>query len=180
MTADQAPGQSTFALRPFEPEDASELARIHDAAVRRNREPRNPAPVDAHCMTQDAFCVHYAGKPIWVCVDVNSDASVGYAAASDLGALFWLNELSVHPINEQRGATCLLLNAVITHARWRHHTALGLSTCRHATTNAPFYQEMGFVRVDTDHLPENVKQQVLRECPPGIDPTERCVMVRKL
>lgn len=127
-----------------------------------------------------AFVPKLLGHDAYVAEDKASGAPAGFALGLDLGDLYWLAELAVHPAHGRRGVGTALLRAVTERARWSFHRALGLSTYETVPFNAPFYAARGFVKVLRKDLSALLEERLLRETPPGADPADRVVMIRWL
>lgn len=126
-----------------------------------------------------AFEAQFAGKGVWIAADENNQA-IGYATAGELADLFWLHQMSVDPAHGRKGVGTALLMAVINHAKWAFHSAIGLTTFRDVVFNAPFYEKAGFMRVNAASMSPGLQTQLAKECPPGIDMATRVLMVRRL
>lgn len=125
------------------------------------------------------FETSLTGKGVWVAAGRGNDA-IGYACAGQVDTLFWLHQMSVDPAHGNNGIGTALLAAVVDHAKWAFHNAIGLTTFKDVAFNAPFYSKAGFLRVNRDSAAAWLQQQFDDECPHGVDPSTRTIMVRKL
>lgn len=167
-----------YRLRGFEPEDLPDLWNIESAATRQLAAAGYPELL-AQSGDLFAFEAQFAGKGVWVAAD-EDDRAVGYAVAGELAELFWLHQMSVDPAHGRKGIGTALLMAVINHAKWAYHNAVGLTTFRDVAFNAPFYEKAGFMRVNAAALSLALQEQLAKDCPVGSDIASRVVMVRRL
>ena len=105
---------------------------------------------------------------------------VGFAVLGALGDIAWLTELAVDADFGGRGIGSALLDAAVAHARADGYGAIGLTTFRDVPFNAPFYGRRGFAAVEGAALEPPLRDIVERECPAGIDPATRTLMIRHL
>lgn len=176
-TAD-LPLTSAYHLRGFEPEDLYTLRRIEANATRQLAEAGYPSLLD-DVVGEEAFEAQFMGKGVWIAAD-KSDKPVGYAIAGELAYLFWLHQISVDPSHGGRGIGGALLKAVINHAKWAFHNAVGLTTFRDVAFNAPLFEKAGFLQVNPATAPAPLQAQLMNECPDNIPVSARVLMVRKL
>lgn len=167
-----------YTLRGFEPDDLPALWQVESAATRLQA---SQGYLELLEQSADplAFEAQFAGKGVWIAADKNNQA-IGYATAGELADLFWLHQMSVDPSHGRQGIGTALLMAVINHAKWAFHSAIGLSTFRDVAFNAPFYEKAGFMRVNAASMSPALQAQLVKECPPGIDIATRVLMVRRL
>lgn len=136
----------------------------------------------------DAFTATLLRREVFVAEDDASGEPVGFAAAADLGEIsgaggagcYWISGLAVDPAHGRRGVGTALLGAVAARANWFFHRALGLSTARHVVFNATFYRARGFLDVPEADWTAEIRERFEAELPMGVDPADRCVMVRWL
>ncbi|MGB7432564.1 MAG: GNAT family N-acetyltransferase [Ahrensia sp.] len=167
-----------YTLRGFEPDDLPVLWDVESAATRQLAAAGYPELLKQSADPL-AFEAQFAGKGVWIAADENNQA-VGYAIAGELADLFWLHQMSVVPSHGRKGIGTALLMAVINHAKWAFHSAIGLTTFRDVAFNAPFYEKAGFMRVNPASLSQSLQAQLAKECAPGIEVSSRVVMVRRL
>ena len=115
---------------------------------------------------------------LWIAED---QAPVGFLlAAAETG---WLHimELSVAATAQGRGFGRALLAAAITAAPALGCQRLSLTTDRFLPWNGPFYARHGFAEAaaDAPGLPDWLAAMPGREAASGLDPTRRCIMVRR-
>lgn len=105
---------------------------------------------------------------------------VGFALLGEAVGMAWLREIAVDPDFGRRGIGSALLEAAASEAAAAGHARIGLTTFRAVPFNAPFYARQGFQEVLPGHGPPEWLAMVAAECPPGIDPAARTLMVRRL
>lgn len=167
-----------YQLRGFDHSDLEALWHIEKRATGQLADHGYPQLVLSEPSLAD-FEAKLAGRGVWVAAGPNNGA-VGYACAGELEALFWLHQMGVDPAHGNKGIGKALLAAVVDHAKWAFHTAIGLTTFKDIAFNAPFYAKAGFLRVSRDGAAPWLQQQLDNECPQGVDPSTRTIMVRKL
>jgi GNAT superfamily N-acetyltransferase len=115
------------------------------------------------------------GNDAWL---ASYDATpAGIAIAGQAAGNCWLKELAVDPALGRRGIGTALLSAVLDHARAEGRSAVFLSTFRNVPFNRPFYERRGFTEIEPESAAPALREQFLREVPPGVDPTTRTLMV---
>lgn len=89
-------------------------------------------------------------KRLWV-ADAGEKA-VGFAAASVVDDSGYIDEIDVVPEFGRQGIGTRLVQSVVDWARAETFPALTLITFSHLAWNAPFYEKLGFERMDsTEH-----------------------------
>ncbi len=87
---------------------------------------------------------------LWVAL--HEDRPVGFAAASVVDGVAYLDELDVRPEFGRQGIGTRLVSMVIAWARAENYASLTLITFEHLAWNAPFYEKLGFRKMDeTEH-----------------------------
>jgi len=179
-------------IRMMEPGEASALQAIEHRAAQLLVEAGHLATAEP---TPTARFVPFLLRHEVFVAEVKGGGPVGYAAAADLASLavpddgsedgegagcYWLSELSVDPAHGRRGVGSALLAAVVARAGWFFHRAVGLSTARDVAFNEPFYARRGFLKVGADDLTPALRRRLVQECPAGVSPDRRTVMIRWL
>lgn len=159
-----------FRIRMMEPGEAPALQAIRAQAA------GVAAAVQAPVQPIGDFVGWLLQHEIFV-AETKAGAPIGFAAAGDLGELYWLAGLYVTPEQAGQGVGRALLGAVVARAGWFFHRALGLTT---AQASAPFFEASGFTAIPRQDLPAILEERWQAECPPGASPDERRVMVKWL
>jgi GNAT superfamily N-acetyltransferase len=101
----------------------------------------------------------------------------GFAVAGQAAGEYWLKEIAVDPARGRRGIGGALLSVVLDHARAEGRSRIFLSTFRDVPFNRPFYECRGFAVIEPESAAPRLREQFLREVPPGVDPATRTLMV---
>jgi GNAT superfamily N-acetyltransferase len=117
---------------------------------------------------------------VWVVCMSSTDCAVGFAVASELGALCLLEEIDVEPEHGGRGLGKRLIRTIEDWGRQRGHKKLALSTFRDIPWNAPFYRRLGFEIVPEDCFTENMLQLRFNEHAAGLPIEQRVIMMNSL
>jgi GNAT superfamily N-acetyltransferase len=121
---------------------------------------------------------HAAGR-LWVVVS-ETDAPVGFAAASVIDGTAHLDELDVHPSYGRRGLGTALVETVCRWARLSGFPAITLSTLRDIPWNAPFYERLGFRILTSEELTSGLEALIEMETEYGLPTFGRVIMRREL
>ena len=87
-----------------------------------------------------------------------------------------LHELDVRPEYGRRGIGTKLVSAVSDWSKNHGYDSVTLSTFRDVPWNAPFYERLGFVRMDEEDLPSEMLLLRKTEAEDGLDLSRRVVM----
>lgn len=125
-------------------------------------------------------------------------APLGFAAAAPLSSFesaadaadaadgegaegcFWIGALRVDPSAEADGVARALLGRVTERANWFFCRALAAAVSRQSAFGAPFFRRNGFLLVDPADWTPALRKRFDAQCPPGVPPEERCLVVRWL
>ena len=169
-----------YRIRMMEPGEAPRLLEIAQAGnallIASGRAELSAAPP----LAPHDFVRFLLAHEIFVAVEKRSGVPVGFAAAQDIGDLYWLSEMAVDPNHGRRGIGAALLHAVTERARWFFHRALGLTTYVDIAFNRPFYEHHGFMTVPRKDLHGMLEARLLEETPPCAAVEDRSVMVKWL
>ncbi|HAO34605.1 MULTISPECIES: GNAT family N-acetyltransferase [unclassified Hyphomonas] len=110
---------------------------------------------------------------------LDTGAPVGFALVSLRGGMLYLDQISVHPDQGQRGIGAALLTRVIDEAKRRKLRRVALSTFRDLPWNAPFYAKHGFREIRRSDMAEWMLE-LERIQAEELDVSKRCFMVRKI
>jgi GNAT superfamily N-acetyltransferase len=116
---------------------------------------------------------------LWVAAD-ESDQPVGFALASIVGDNAHLDELDVHPAHGRHGLGAALVEEVCAWARASGYRAITLTTLRHITWNAPWYQKLGFRVLEENELSPALRDLLQEEIQRGLPTDQRVAMRRDL
>jgi GNAT superfamily N-acetyltransferase len=110
----------------------------------------------------------------------SDDHPVGFLAAEEIHDTLYVIELDVSRDWQRKGVGRQLMSHAVDMARTRRLSALTLTTDRHVSFNAPFYQSMGFQTVDGQDMPPFLRAKIDDEISNGMDPQRRVAMLLKL
>ena len=124
------------------------------------------------------FADYLRGNRTWV-AEIGG-VPAGYAAAGRVGDAWYLKQLSVDPAMGRRGIGTALLDRVVAEAKAQSLRHVALSTFRDVPFNAPFYARRGFAELALEAAPAALRERFATECPPGVDPATRTLMLLDL
>lgn len=172
------PAVASCHIRGWQRDDLPALAALEARAARLFGDHGHAAIANAPQHTPDELADFIDGNQAWVAV-IDAEPA-GFAVAGQVGAAFYLKELSVDPGYGRRGVGTALLEFYVGQARRSGYRLAALSTFRDIPFNAPFYSRRGFSVLPPETAPDALKKQFLAEVPSGIDPASRVLMVRRL
>jgi GNAT superfamily N-acetyltransferase len=138
---------SPVSIRLAENRHLAEIPKIELAAATMFPEADLPQSI-RHRVTelhdlQDAL----AHKRLWIAW--HGEKPVGFAMASIVDGVGYLDELAVLPDFGRQGLGTRLVSTVIDWAGAEEFACLTLITFRHLAWNAPFYEKLGFKAMDS-------------------------------
>ncbi|MDQ5937803.1 MAG: hypothetical protein QG574_5162 [Cyanobacteriota bacterium erpe_2018_sw_21hr_WHONDRS-SW48-000092_B_bin.40] len=101
---------------------------------------------------------------------------VGFAIATVLGPVAYLEEVDVLPSHGRRGLGRRLVETVAEWARGRNFPHLTLSTFLNIAWNAPFYSTMGFEKLPKNQWSKEIEEIYMLEQKLGLPVEERTFM----
>ncbi len=107
---------------------------------------------------------------------VTPHGPVGFAIATVLGPLAYLEEVDVLPNHGRRGLGRRLVETVAEWARGRNFPHLTLSTFVNISWNAPFYSTMGFEKLPKTQWSKEIEEIHMLEQKLGLPVEERTFM----
>lgn len=103
---------------------------------------------------------------LWV---AESDQNlVGFALIRSLNQLTLLAEIDVLPEYNGKGIASALLNLIIEKLKQRNKTALYLTTFRDFTPSRRLYDKFGFVVLESDNIPHELRKILVEEAIIGL------------
>ncbi len=158
------------------PDDLASLEEIQIEAASLFPEEDVPAELRQQGIPLSIMTEAAREERLWIAVETNSDATVGFALAIEVGHWGHLAEVDVLPAHGRRGIGRALVATVIDWALKGRFPMLTLTTFRHLAWNAPFYASLGFTEFPVNEWPPEFAARVKRELGPGIDPAKRVAM----
>ena len=110
---------------------------------------------------------------LWVARE--SGRAVGFALVEDTGSAWHLEELDVDPSVGRLGVGRRLVERVAEEAALRDH-AVTLTTFAEVPWNAPYYERLGFVRLEDAELDEPLRNRLHEEAARGLALEDRVAM----
>ncbi|MEM7123540.1 MAG: GNAT family N-acetyltransferase [Pseudomonadota bacterium] len=120
-----------------------------------------------------------AESQLWVACDGN-DVPIGFVLARLVDGALYIQELDVMRAYQRRGIGGRLIAAVCDAARDRGDSTVMLSTFADVPWNAPYYERLGFRRLEHAELTPALRAIEAEEAAFGLDTTRRVFMGRTL
>lgn len=120
-----------------------------------------------------------ASSRLWVASDRN-DVPVGFIYARLVDNALFIQELDVMRAYQRRGIGGRLIDAVCQAARERGDRTVTLSTFADVPWNAPYYERLGFRRIERADLSSALREIEAEEAAFGLDTSKRVFMYRRL
>ncbi|REF27652.1 ribosomal protein S18 acetylase RimI-like enzyme [Xenorhabdus cabanillasii] len=169
-----------FTIRQTQTSDVSQLPAIEYSAAQLFRFIPDLAWIaDGHVQTEQQHLEYIAQDNSWVAL-ADKELPIGFMLAKPLGDGLHIFELSVHGDWQRKGIGKALIEKVIQVAKQRKLQSVTLTTFRHVSWNAPFYQRMGFSILDLQQMSEALKQILQDEIKYGFSAVQRCAMKRSV
>ena len=112
---------------------------------------------------------------LWVALD-DDRTPVGFAMADIVDGGAHLDEMDVMPEFARQGIGTRLMHTLVDWARSSDYPALTLVTFRHVPWNAPFYEKLGFVAMESSEVGRDLRLLLAEEREAGIDVRNRVCM----
>jgi GNAT superfamily N-acetyltransferase len=150
------------------PEHLAALPRIERTAAEIFPEGMIPDEVKDYVLTLEDFEKALAKNQLWIAVTLDNNP-VGFAMvlAKDKSAM--LAELDVDPEHQRKGLGRNLVQTVINWAREKGYDHLTLTTFSNVPWNAPFYEKMGFRRLQRAELSVDLIAALAKEAELGLN-----------
>lgn len=166
----------TIRIRAAETADADALPAIERSAAALFRlDPSLAWLADAAVPQATAHLPAIERGELWVAQN-NDGQLAGFLRAVTVDHQLHIEELSVSQHFQGRGIGRKLLLAAIEQARLWQLRAVTLTTFRDLPWNAPFYQRMGFARLNAKDTDARLNQVLRDEIAHGLPAKRRCAM----
>jgi len=116
---------------------------------------------------------------LWIAADAN-DVPVAFVHARPVEAHLHIQELDVLRSHQRRGIGGRLIEAVCRAAADRGFAGVTLSTFAEVPWNGPYYERLGFQRVDRNALTTGLREIEADEAAFGLDVGRRVFMRREV
>lgn len=165
-------------IRPARPSDINACADIERSAATRFAGTHMDIPPAYGVSDRDDLRAAMAKGLMWVAEAEGRPAGFLFGELSASG--LYLREMSVAAAAQQRGLGTGLMQAGIAEARQRRQPAVTLTTDRTLAWNAPFYERLGFVVLDSGEVPADLQMRLDGQAAAGFDSRQRCAMLLQL
>jgi GNAT superfamily N-acetyltransferase len=162
-----------YAIEPAQPEHVPQLATIERAAARLFPPAVIPAQLGDEVVPVEVLAQAQEQGWLWVALDPGG-SPVGFALARPTGEAVFLVEVDVHPEHGRKGLGRALVGAVVAQAQAEGYAAVTLTTFAHLPWNAPFYESVGFRRLQASEHSADLAGELAEEKRKGL--TERVAM----
>ena len=164
----------SMTIRLAEQEHLAEIPKIELAAATMFSEADLPAGL-RYKVTHISFLKEALERDcLWVAL--HEDRPVGFAAASIVDGAGYLDELAVRPKFGRQGIGTRLVSMVIEWARAENFPWLTLITYAHLAWNAPFYEKLGFRKMNSAEHGKELAGLIKEERRIGLNAAMRMAM----
>jgi GNAT superfamily N-acetyltransferase len=116
---------------------------------------------------------------LWVALAPDGNP-VGFVIVRIVDGSAYIHEIDVHPNHGRQGIGTSLINTVCEWAKPQRIDAVTLTTFRHLSWNAPFYERLGFRSMKRDELTPGLVAILSEEAARGFDPRKRVAMLKQM
>jgi GNAT superfamily N-acetyltransferase len=162
-------------IRPARPDDYEQIRRIESSAGELFAEIGMVEVAADEPWSDEELASYVSEARAWVATD-DRDRALGYALVDVVEGCAHLEQLSVHRRHQRQGVGRALARAVATWARARGMPAITLTTFTSVPWNAPYYDGLGFRRLDEAELTPGLIEIRAHEADEGLDPALRVCM----
>lgn len=166
-------------IRAAVPADAETLLAIEVAAGRQFADIGMGFVADGDPGTVEELLEYMRDGRAWVVAD-EADRPVAYLIALWVDGYAHVEQVSVHPDAAGRRMGAALVEHLAGWARERGAPALTLTTYAEVAWNAPYYERLGFRRLDDAEISPGLRRIREAEAAHGLDQWPRVVMRREL
>jgi GNAT superfamily N-acetyltransferase len=166
-------------IRVARPDDIPKLGPIEQSAASLFRTANLAWVADGETLPPASLADFCWDGSLWVAV-TDDDEPVGFLAAHELDEALHIAEVSVTPSHQRQGIGAHLISTAIEYARETGFEVVTLTTYRDLAWNAPFYIKLGFIEINGQDAGPGHLRKVCDETNAGHDPSQRCVMARRL
>ncbi|MEZ4862278.1 MAG: GNAT family N-acetyltransferase [Caldilineaceae bacterium] len=169
--------EAHYSIRSAHADELPQIQAIEKAAAQRFRNTVDAWIADDDGMALESLTHWLLHGRIWVAVDAQ-DKPVGFVVAHEIDSMAYIHELDVAPAHGRQGLGRRLIETVAVWGRTCGYPALLLSTFVDIPWNAPYYQRLGFRRLDEAELGVGLQAIREQEAAAGLDLTRRVCMLR--
>ncbi|AOM39378.1 GNAT family N-acetyltransferase [Xenorhabdus hominickii] len=166
-----------FSIRLTQKSDVSRLPAVeYSAAKLFSFIPELSWIADGHVQTEQQHLEYLSQDNSWIAL--NNIQPIGFILAKPLNDGLHIMELSVHEHWQRKGIGRALIEKVVQVAEQRNLQAVTLTTFRHVSWNAPFYQRLGFDILKPQQITAALRKILQSEIDYGFTEEQRCAMKR--
>lgn len=151
-------------IRPPRPDELAQIQAVERAAATLFAPGRIPEPDSVHDLDELAQALE--GGRLWVAAQGNRIA--GFVLTSPYEHDLHVDELDVDPTLSRRGIGAALLRHVARQARSLQLRRLTLTTFAEVPWNGPYYERLGFVRLEPGELSARLRSTLREEAASGL------------
>ncbi len=112
---------------------------------------------------------------VWIAKSAEG-TSMGFLSSERFGSVLHIHELSVHASFQGGGIGRQLIETAQSWATEKQLSGITLTTFSDVPWNAPFYERLGFQRLDTSELSPRLAAILREEAHHGLPQDQRCAM----
>jgi GNAT superfamily N-acetyltransferase len=165
---------ASISVRLAESQHLAEIPKIELAAATLFSEADLPESIRYKVTGRSDLQEGLGHERLWVAL--HEGTPVGFALASVVDGVGYLDELSVRPEFGRQGVGTTLVSTVVDWARTEDFPCLTLVTFRHLAWNAPFYEKLGFRGLDSSEHGTELAGLIEEERLIGINIADRVAM----
>lgn len=166
-------------IRPAEAADIAAMGEIEVAAGRVFATIGMAAIAEDRPFPDEVLLGYVRDGRAWVAVD-RADRPVAYLIADRVDGNAHVEQVSVHPAHARQGLGAQLIERAAQWGRQWGAPALTLTTFAEVAWNAPYYQRLGFRRLDDAELGPGMRQVRAEEAEHGLERWPRVSMRKDL
>lgn len=156
-----------------------QLQQVELAAAAVFSEEDVPENIRSTATCLDDFASAQADEMLWTAL-TSDGIPVGFVIVRRLDGLAFILEIDVHPDHGHRGIGTSLINTVCEWTLSHGIAAIALTTFRHLSWNAPWYERLGFRSLSQDELTPGLEAVLADEVANGLDPLKRVAMLKQM
>jgi ribosomal protein S18 acetylase RimI-like enzyme len=162
-----------------QPEYLELLPEIERSAATLFPEDVLPQELRTQTIPIESFEAAHQRSLLWIAVTLDNKP-VGFALAADHGMTLHLEELDVHLDYQGQGIGKAMMDEVCQSAIKTGYHGITLTTFSHIPWNAPWYERLGFRRLNPEELSPELSAILRDEIQRGLNPKLRVAMLKRL
>ena len=134
----------SYRIKLARSEDLSDLKEVELEAAELFSEEDLPSALRSNIIDPNEIEKARREKRLWLVIEDRSNKIVGFALLTQEDNQIHIKEIDVHPQHGRKGLGTRLFKKIIYWAKDHGYQFITLTTFRHLSWNAPFYQKVGF------------------------------------